>query len=512
MAFAGLDVGTSSCKLAVYDLDGREIFRASRGYREQGGDGRRELDPETVLSKVKEVLKEAGESCPEPIEAMSVASLGESAVLLDENGKSLAASMLTGDLRGIGETKELTETLGAERIFQITGLPPNELYGLPKYMWLNRHTDAVKRAAFIFFYEDYVGYMLTGRRRVSYSSAARSMAFDIGKKEWNKELLALAGIRPEQMSQPSPPCTVIGTISEEAAKELSLNPGLKLVTGGHDQSCAALGSGLLRPETAECGMGTCEFMFAMLPGEAFPADARKAGGRADEWIPDAAYMIDNNFTKIPYLLPGTFLTSLEITTCGALKNWARDSVFSGIRRECRERGENFFAHMETLARNARTDVLVLPQFGSAGNPDLSMDARGTIAGLTIHTRPEEIYRAILEGFSFQLCLAYERLEKLGARVEEIAATGGGAASELTLQIRADVFGKKVFSLKGEESGTLGCMIMAAVGAGAYSSLEEGIRRAVHVDKVFLPDMEMHEYYKRQFKRYKKLYESMHSFR
>lgn len=107
----------------------------------------------------------------------------------------LANSMLTGDPRGIEEIKEIIETMGAKKIFEITGLPPNELYGLPKYMWLNRNTDAVKRAEAILFYEDFVGYMLTGQRKVSYSSAARSMAFDIRKMEWSKELLKLAGIR-----------------------------------------------------------------------------------------------------------------------------------------------------------------------------------------------------------------------------------------------------------------------------------------------------------------------------
>ena len=108
---------------------------------------------------------------------MAVTSLGESVVCLDENNRPLAKSMLTGDCRGIGETEEIIRLLGADRIFEITGLPPNELYGLPKYMWLNRNTDVIKKAKAILYYEDFVGYMLTGKRMVSYSSAARSMAF-----------------------------------------------------------------------------------------------------------------------------------------------------------------------------------------------------------------------------------------------------------------------------------------------------------------------------------------------
>lgn len=245
MAYAGLDVGTSGSKILVYDLDGNVLFQASRTYQELGTNGRRELEPGTVREQVKLLLKETGQSCPEPIEAMAVTSLGESVVCMDGNGGFLANSMLTGDPRGIPETAEIIERMEAERIFEITGLPPNELYGLPKYMWLDRNTEAVKRAAAILHYEDFIGYMLTGERCVSYSSAARSMAFDIRKMDWSEELLSMAHVRKEQMSRPVPPLTVIGTILPEMAEELCLPRGMKLVAGGHDQSMAALGSGLV---------------------------------------------------------------------------------------------------------------------------------------------------------------------------------------------------------------------------------------------------------------------------
>lgn len=495
MGFAGLDVGTSGSKLFVYDLEGKVVFKSAARYDEQGSEGHRELNPARVMEQVKAVLQEAGKNCPEPIEALAVTSLGESVVCLGTGDEILYNSMLTGDSRGIEETKEIIDKMGAQRIFEITGLPPNELYGLPKYMWLNRNTQAVKQAQAICFYEDFVGYMLTGKRMVSYSSAARSMAFDIRKMDWSEELLMMAGIKKEQMSEPVKPCTVIGTILPKIAKELHLNPNMKLVAGGHDQSCAALGSGLVGMETGECGMGTCEFLFTMLPGPQM-----------------TPYMIENDFTCIPYVLPGTYLSSLEVTTCGALKNWARDGILQGIDRDCLEKKEEFYTYMDKRSAEILTDVLVLPQFGSSGNPDLSMDARGTITGLTIHTRPEEIYRAILEGMAFQMYLSYERLKILGTQMNRIAATGGGSASELTLQIMADIFDMMVISLVNQESGTMGCMLMAAVGTGAYTSLEEGIKRAVKIKKECLPNKEMHRYYMEKFERYKNLYEKMSDFK
>lgn len=113
--------------------------------------------------------------------------------------------------------------------------------------------------------------------------------------------------------------------------------------------------------------------------------------------------------------------------------------------------------------------------------------------------------------AFQMYLAYERLQVLGTEMSSIAATGGGAASDLTLQIRADIFGMEVYSLESSEAGTLGCMIMAATAMNAYSSMEEGIKKAVKVKKKFVPDPEMAEYYRKKFENYKRFYEAMHDF-
>jgi len=489
MAFAGLDVGTSGCKLAVYDLDGNILFKSERRYREGGTGGHRELDARTVSRQVLELLAETGRDCPVPIEAMAVASLGESVVCLDENGAPLVPSMLTGDCRGIAETEGLARKIGREKIMEITGLPPNELYSLPKFIWLKNNTGVISRSKHIFFFEDYVGFLLTGRRMVSYSSACRSMAFDIRRKAWSEELLSLAGIRREQLSMPVEAGTVIGTILPEMAEKLRLNPAMKLVAGGHDQSCAALGSGMYDMKSCETSMGSCEFMLFMLPAPQ-----------------TSSYMMAHDFPCIPYVLTDQYLTSLEVTTCGVLKNWGKETLFSEVDRDC------FFAAIESKIRGMRTEVLVLPQFGSSGNPNLSMDARGTIAGLTIHTKPEEIYLALLEGMTFQLYLAFEYLQKLGTAPEYIVATGGGAASDVTLQIRADMFNMNVLRPSSDEAGTLGAMLLAAAGAGAYPSLEEGIRRAVHTEKIFSPHPPSHDYYTRKFNAYKTLYERMRDFK
>ena len=141
----------------------------------------------------------------------------------------------------------------------ITGLPPSEMYSLPKFIWMNKHTNVFTQAEKILFYEDYVGYVLTGERKVSYSSAARSMAFDIGEKCWSSFLLDKAGIRQEQLSDPVPSGTVIGRVKQDIARELNLSSDTVVVAGGHDQTCAALGGGLTGGGIGEDGHGTVSY-------------------------------------------------------------------------------------------------------------------------------------------------------------------------------------------------------------------------------------------------------------
>lgn len=494
MAFAGLDIGTSCCKMVVYDIEGNILCEARKTYKEFGEDGYREIDPDIVLHNVKQTILEAASHSPEIIEALSIAALGESIVCLDADGKSLCNSTVTGDKRGMIETKKLIEQVSKEEIMNITGLPASEMYSLPKFIWMNENSDVFQKAEYIFFYEDFIGYILTGKRKVSYSSASRSMAFDIKKKEWSAKLLNLAGISVDKMSEPTPSGTIIGKIRKEIAEELNLTKDTTVVVGGHDQNCAALGGGIINPGQGEDGHGTCEFIFIMLPE-----------------IIKNQYMIEHDLTCVPYVFPNTYLTSLEITTCGILMNWSRDTIFNGIQMKCEREGKNFFEYMDEISSNITTDLLVLPQFGSSGTPDVNYDTKGLIWGLTIHTKPEEIYLAIKESMAFQMKMTYELLAPYQLKPEQMNVTGGGASSELTLQIRADVFHIKMNTLMSKESGTLGCMILAATALGKYPSFEEGVNRAVKVNKTYIPNQEKQEYYTKKFEQYKRLYFLMHDF-
>ncbi len=495
MAVGGLDIGTSGCKFVAYDIDGKVLCESKYSYREYGTDGIREIDPNEVWEAVVVVLGDSKKHCPESIEALAITTLGESAVILDMEGRALCNSMVTGDKRGINECAQLDEQFGKEALMKITGIPLSEMYALPKFIWLKKHTDVLQRAKYLFLYEDYITYRLTGNRAVSYSSASRTMAFDINKKEWSWDLLAVAGLTPSMMSEPIPSGTIIGRVSAEAAYATGLSADTIIVAGGHDQMCAAFGSGVVSNKECGDGMGTCEVMTAFL----------------DDIQPDS-YMINNELACVPYVFPDTFLTYLVMTNCGILMNWYRDTFFE--REYLREdiNSSNMFNILDGKTENNPTSMLVIPNFGSAGNPHVDYSAKGTIWGVTIHTKQHELFRAFKEGMAYHMKLCLESVEPLGIMPKSIRSAGGGARSDITLQIRADILGTEICRLEQMEAGSLGCMMLAATAIGKYSDLREAANTVVKIGKSFYPSKQNQERYTELYEKYKRLYEMTRDFK
>lgn len=494
MSIIGIDVGTSGCKVCSFNTKGNILSSANRKYTERRGNGIREINPRIVGKSILEAFEEAVLSCSEPVQAIAVTCLGESLVCLDENDAVLNASMVTGDNRGQEGVDRLCETLGADYIFSITGLMPSQLYSLPKLIWMRDNTDILKKTNKLFFYEDYVGYLLTGERKVSYSSAARSMALDIHNLKWSEELLATAGLKPEHFSEPVPSGTIVGYVKEEIAKKFHMNPKVPVITGGHDQACAALGSGFLDTSIAEDCMGTCECLAIMLPE------------KYDEKV-----LKDLDMPCMIYPMLNSFFTTLEITTCGALMNWAKDTLFKGTKRKCEEKGIDFFQYMDEQVTEKYTNILILPQFGSSGHPDLNYHMSASISGLTLETTEADIYLALKESMIYQIKLALEYAASLNLNFDKIVMTGGAANSLVSAHLRADIFQKPVYILENNEAGTVGCMILAAVAIGEYPDISNCINEIVKYSKKILPDSAKFAHYEEQYQKFKVFYEKMHNF-
>ena len=213
MKIAGLDIGTTGCKCTVFDENGKYLGKAYRDYPVRRKVTGHEIDVSTIMDGVLGVIREMAAQYPD-IGGIGITSFGETFVMTDGAGKPLHNAMLYTDPRGGEEVRALSEKLGEMHIAVITGLRPHEMYSLPKLMWMKAHRPEVYAAAkHIFLMEDYVVFHLTGVAQIDYSLATRTMALDIQKLQWSREMFDAAGIDVALMSRPVPTGTPAGTLT-----------------------------------------------------------------------------------------------------------------------------------------------------------------------------------------------------------------------------------------------------------------------------------------------------------
>lgn len=480
MIIGGLDLGTGSCKLSVHE-DGKPLAEASASYAARRSGGRHTMNPDLVWGAVKRVFADVVREAPRAAElaAVAVSAFGEAAIPLDAAGAVLGDSLLFWDDSGREEAAALTDRLGQEHVERLTGVSPHSMFTVCKMAWQKRHADYFPRVRYFTLFEDFIIFRLTGERLVSYSLAGRTMGLDIEKKNWAGEVFAALDLDVGMMSRPAASGTVAGVVLPEIAAELGLNRGMAVTTGGHDQMCVAVGAGAITPGVAANGSGTVEVMSGTLLPDA-----------------DRGPLYTDNYCCSVHADPARYFTYSFASTGSILLNWFADAFAGG--------GESL-AELERRAPSRPTDLLVVPYFAGTGTPFMNFDAKGHFFGMTLETTRYDIYRALLEGLTLDLALNVRRLEADGMPVAEIRAAGGGAASDLWLQIKADVTGRRIARLANRQAGTLGCIMLASVAKGLYPDIYAAAGDMVAVTGHFEPDAENHAIYLEKLREFENRY-------
>ncbi len=492
MKIAGLDIGTTGCKLTVFDARGRNLGKAYRDYPVRRRLSGHEIDISVVMDSVYAVIREMTEQYPD-IMGIGVTSFGETFIMTDGKGTPLHTAMLYTDPRGAEECASLVERLGADSIARISGLAPHEMYSISKIMWLKKHRpEVVQQAKHIFLIGDYVVWHLTGSAQIDYSLASRSMAFDIGKLRWSGEILEAAGTDASLLSRPVPTGTAAGCVTKAAVEKTGLNPACRIVTVSHDQVAAAVGAGAFDGETAVDGAGTVECLTPVYDS-----------------LPDISVMSRGYFSVVPYVIPGKYVAYAFSYTGGALIQWCVDTFAGAEAEEAGEQGCPVHTLLEQrYERQEPTGLLVLPHFAGAATPYMDTGSRGAILGLTVGTTLPEIYRACMEGVAYEMRLNYDALSDSGIRFTRLHATGGGAKSRVWMQMKADILNLPITSLKTSDAGTVGSAMLTGVAVGLFRDLTEAAALMVQQRETFLPDPRRHEQYMQVYERYRKVYHAV----
>jgi len=494
MSLLGLDIGTTGCKAVVFSLEGKVLSTAYREYPLlYPQPGWAELDMRLVLEKIKESIRQVSSQVKkDPVKALSISTQGEAFAPVDKKGNLLSHSPVSFDARGESFVQWWRKTLGAEKIMKITGQPLHPMFSLNKIMWLKENRPHIYSKTWKFLCcEDLIIYKLGLSPTIDYSLASRTMAFDVLKKRWSEEILSLVDIDKSLLSEVVPPGTIIGKIPQKIADDLSLSSKVMVVTGGHDQPCGALGAGVREEKIAMDATGTVECIASIFKE---PHLNRR--------------MLENNFTCYPHTVPQFYITLAFSFTGGSLLKWFRDTLGKEEKEEAKKRGKDVYSILIDKATPGPSPLYLLPHFTTTGTPYMDPNSSGAILGLSLDTSKADLIKAILEGVSFEMKYNLSLLEEIGIPIEELRAIGGGAKSRKWLQLKADLYDKKLVSLQVSEAASLGAAILAGVATGEYSSLEEAVEATVKIKETFYPQEKKRRIYKEKFQIYKDIYPTL----
>lgn len=490
MNFMGIDIGTSGCKVAVFDSDGRQLVRAYREYSTIfTPDGGVELDSTDVIHKCFELIRECNSAINgHSIKALAISSQGEAFTAIGQGGRSLCNAMISSDLRALPYVQKWTRKFGEEKLYQITGHTAHPMFTFFKLLWLkDNKPDVWKNARKFLCFEDLLQYHLGIDPAIGWPLAGRTMLFDIKRHCWNEEILTLLGIREEQLARPLQSGKIAGLISNSIARNLGFADNTLVVCGGHDQICSALGAGAVKPGMAMYASGTVECITPCFDHAIFSNNLRKS-----------------NLCTYDHVLNEMYATVAYSLTGGNILKWFRDEF--GREEIASAQMSNKDVYEIILQNSAKkpTDLLVLPYFTPSGTPYFDADTKGAIFGLRISTQRGEFIRALLEGVSYEMRLNLEILESSGYRIDELFLVGGGAKSRIWSQIKADVTGKKISIPAVTEAGCLGAAILACASYSG-SNIHDLARKWIKIKSTLIPNEEYNLIYSRKFEDYKKLY-------
>ena len=486
MMLMGLDVGSTGVKAVVFDEEGRARGSAYQEYPEVYPQPNWiELRPDDVWSATRQVIAQAAAEAGGGVRSLSISALGEAFTPVGDDWEFLHNTIVSPDNRAVAQAESWRETLGPQRVFEITGMPLHPSFTLNKVMWLRDEMPDVHAATWKYLlWPDVIFLKLGFEPRIDWSLAGRTMAFDVVQKRWSEQMLETAGIGAEAFAEPIRPGEVVGELSSEAAEQVGLETGCRVVAGGHDQPMNALGAGIIEEGLAVDGMGTVECITVAF----------------NEPVLTTA-MLEHNYCCYPHVVDDLYATIAFNYTSGNILRWFRDNFGQVELDEAEREGRDVYDTILADLPEGPTGLLWIPYFAGSGTPYLDPHAKGAILGLSVNTDRKRFIKALIEGTCYELNLNITALAEAGVKTDRLRATGGGSRSDTWLQLKADITGKEVVTLNVSEAGCLAGAMLGGVALGAWDSVPEAVGALVEERSSFEPRPEEHGKYQALYEVY-----------
>lgn len=464
------DIGTTGDKASLHDATGRLLASVTVPYPTHfGPSGIVEQDPEqwwqAFCQATRKLLEGSGVRA-EDVVAVGVSGQMMGAVLLDEHRDPVRPAIIWADTRSHAQCAQLIERLGQERAYRLLGHRLNPTYSITKVMWVRDHEPEVYgRARVTVNAKDFVAARLTGLVVTDPSDASSTNAFDQQRSAWSDDVLAAAELPAALLPEVVPAGTVLGGTTPDAARACGLRAGTPVVVVGGDGPVAAAGVGVLEP---------ADGAYVYLGSSSWVSVATTAP------LHDLPLMRTMTFDHVT---AGRFVPTATMQSGGGALHWIADLLAA------EEEGGRFarlVADADT-APASQEGLYFLPHLLGERSPYWNPSARAAFVGISRHHGTPHLTKAVLEGVAFNLATCVHAFREMGVPVRRIDAIGGGAASDVWLQIMADVWQCTVRRRTiVDEANSLGAAVSTGVAAGVLADLSVA-RDLSDVTAEFHPD-------------------------
>ncbi len=483
MSLIGVDVGSSSVKVAVYNEEGQEIAAASHELTPiRPSPGVWETDPNDIWQATSLGMRDVGANPvlrKDPPKAIAFSASGRENFPADKDGNPLGNGIMGADTRGAEFEVPPPGAPVPEPWCQACGHLRERMDPVFRLAWWRKvHPEVMEKARYFFGWIDFLAFRMTGRDVMDQSTVSRYMVYDLKTMDWSAERLSEYQVSRELLPEVLPWGAVIGVLKPELAAEWNLPAGVKVAQGCHDLNCAAYGAGVYELGTVCLVSGSYENI--LIPTNRLPTPSMLLKGLS--------------------VMPQPCRAGLSIIavhpTGNAVLNWARtltDSSIEAVEGALAQRG------------SGPGPVMAVPYLsGSMTYWNNGRKARGGLLGLSLATSKTDVVQAFMESIAYDTVNTLSLMRAEGIPVERIRITGGGARSPWWTQLKADMTNMPIEVVAHPEPGTLGAALLAGLAVGVYDDLEGISRKYSGTQSVYQPHPQRAVLHQERFELYCKL--------
>jgi xylulokinase len=481
-----LDLGTSAVKCLLMDSEGAVLQVHSEGYPSQFPQpGWMEQQPDDwVTAAVKAANQCMNLAGCRDISVISLSGHMSALVVVDENGDPLFPCITLSDSRSREQAQAMSR-LAQEHIYVKTGNPVVDAFQAPKLLWLKEHHPGIYDRAHLFLFpKDYLRYRLTGKFGTDFTDAGNSLFFDPVQERWDDEIIGRLALRPSLMPRLFRPYEIAGTLTRSFAHLLGLTEGIPVAAGAADIAAAALGTGAVSPDEVVLTIGTNATMLSVVP----------------DFHPEGIGKV----TFHPHAHPGMMYALGSHFSGGHSLNW-----FSNLFQDKVD-----YAQLQAWgAAAAKVPIgshgaLYMPFLIGSGSPHYDPHMQGAFLGLNNSADRGTLFRAVLEGISYNLKETLVLLERMSRPADRIRLGGGGAKIKVWPQILANIFDKPVQMLKHADASAIGAAMIGGHAVGIFPDLKEISSRLAETADTIEPEPAAAKEYAKRYAFYQNCYSAL----